>query len=147
MTGWLDSYRGAVYPWHCDHVGHMNVMHYVGKFDEATWNLSTAMGLTPSWLRDNNRGMAAVSQKIAYHRELHPGDVVAVRSGVLEMKDKVVRFLHEMRNAETGEISAVTELTAVHLDKATRRACPFDAEIAGRGRGMIVPYDTAGLWT
>ena len=36
----LDSevtYRGVVYPWDCDHMGHMNVMRYVGKFDEATW--------------------------------------------------------------------------------------------------------------
>ena len=22
----LVTYRGTVYPWHCDHVGHMNVM-------------------------------------------------------------------------------------------------------------------------
>ena len=27
------TYRGGVYPWHCDHVSHMNVMWYVGKFD------------------------------------------------------------------------------------------------------------------
>jgi acyl-CoA thioester hydrolase len=26
----LITYRGAVYPWHCDHRGHMNVMWYVG---------------------------------------------------------------------------------------------------------------------
>jgi acyl-CoA thioester hydrolase len=25
--------RGTVYPWRCDHMGHMNVMWYVGKFD------------------------------------------------------------------------------------------------------------------
>jgi acyl-CoA thioester hydrolase len=30
------TYRGTIYPWHCDHMGHMNVMWYVGKFDEAT---------------------------------------------------------------------------------------------------------------
>jgi acyl-CoA thioesterase FadM len=29
------TYRGTVYPWQCDHVGHMNIMWYVGKFDEA----------------------------------------------------------------------------------------------------------------
>jgi hypothetical protein len=37
------TYRGVVHPWHCDHMGHMNGMWYVGKFDEATWNLS------PTW--------------------------------------------------------------------------------------------------
>jgi hypothetical protein len=29
------TYRGTVCPWQCDHVGHMNIMWYVGKFDEA----------------------------------------------------------------------------------------------------------------
>lgn len=29
------TYRGTVYPWQCDHVGHMNIMWYVGKFDAA----------------------------------------------------------------------------------------------------------------
>ncbi|CUW41806.1 3-hydroxyacyl-CoA dehydrogenase [Magnetospirillum sp. XM-1] len=147
MPGWIDSYRGAVYPWHCDHVGHMNVMHYVGKFDEATWNVFTALGVTPSWMRDNQRGMAAVSQKIAYRRELHAGDVVTIRSGLLEVKDKSVRFVHEMRNGETGEVAAVTELVGVHLDKTTRRAASLPAEIAERCRSKIVTYDTTGLWT
>jgi len=44
----LETYRGAVYPWHCDQMGHMNVMWYVGKFDEATWNLFAEMGVTLS---------------------------------------------------------------------------------------------------
>jgi acyl-CoA thioesterase FadM len=38
------TYRGTVYPWHCDHIGHMNVMWYVGKFDEATWNSRKSKG-------------------------------------------------------------------------------------------------------
>ena len=39
------TYRGTVYPWQCDHVGHMNVMWYVGQFDEANWNLLARIGL------------------------------------------------------------------------------------------------------
>jgi acyl-CoA thioester hydrolase len=26
---------------------------YVGKFDEATWDLMAAIGITPAYLRDN----------------------------------------------------------------------------------------------
>jgi acyl-CoA thioester hydrolase len=59
------TYRGTVYPWQCDHVGHMNIMWYVGKFDEANWNLFARLGLTPSYLRESGRGMAAVQQNIA----------------------------------------------------------------------------------
>src|SRR5512140_2306180 len=94
------TYRGMVYPWHCDHMGHMNVMWYVGKFDEATWNLFTAMGITPTYIRDNERGMVAVEQRISYKRELLAGDVVTIRSGILEMKEKAIRFCHEMQNEE-----------------------------------------------
>ena len=38
------TYRGTVYPWQCDHVGHMNIMWYVGKFDEATGIYSRGSG-------------------------------------------------------------------------------------------------------
>jgi acyl-CoA thioester hydrolase len=133
------TYRGVVYPWHCDHVGHMNVMWYVGKFDEATWQLFAMFGLTPSFLREQGRGMAAVQQNITYKRELRAGDVVSIRSGVLEIREKVIRFFHEMYNDETGEIAATTELTGVHMDTVLRKACPFPAQMFERARALIVP--------
>ena len=40
------TYRGAVQVWQCDHMGHMNVMWYVGKFDEGTWNFFASLGIT-----------------------------------------------------------------------------------------------------
>ncbi len=125
----LVTYKGCVYPWHCDHVGHMNVMWYVGKFDEATWNLFAALGLTPSYLRTHNLGMAAVQQNITYKRELLAGDIVEIRSRVEELREKSVRFVHEMFNAEAGAIAAVCELTGVHMDRTARRAVPFPAEL------------------
>ena len=119
------TYRGTVYPWHCDHVGHMNVMWYVGKFDEATWNFFARFGLTPAYLRESGRGMAAVQQNISYKRELLAGDIVEVRSCLLEVRDRSIRFVHEMRNAETGEIAAICELTGVQMDRKARKAVAF----------------------
>ncbi|GLR89270.1 acyl-CoA thioesterase [Bradyrhizobium iriomotense] len=123
------TYRGTVYPWQCDHVGHMNIMWYVGKFDEANWNLFARLGLTPSYLRSSGRGMAAVQQNITYKRELLAGDIIAIRSIVLELREKSIRFRHEMSNAETGEIAATCEITAVHMDRAARKSTPFEAVI------------------
>lgn len=133
----LITYRGAVYPWHCDHMGHMNVMWYVGKFDEATWQLFARLGLTPEFMRAHGRGMAALEQNIAYKRELVAGDVVSVRSAVLEIRDKVIRFSHEMRNDHSGEVAATTLLTAAHLDTAARRACAFPQEIRAAAQALI----------
>jgi acyl-CoA thioester hydrolase len=140
MADLIETYRGTVYPWQCDHMGHMNVMWYVGKLDEATWNFFAAIGITPSYLRKGNRGMAAVEQNISYRRELHAGEIVAIGSVLVEIRDKVLRFVHEMRNAETGEIAAVCVLTGVHIDTQTRKSCVFPAEILQRGRDLVRPY-------
>src|SRR3979490_805244 len=93
----------------------MNIMWYVGKFDEANWNLFARLGLTPSYLRESGRGMAAVQQNISYKRELLAGDIV----------ENLIRFMHEMRNAETGEVVAACEITGVHMDRQARKSTPF----------------------
>ena len=141
MNEMIETYRGTVYPWHCDHMDHMNVMWYVGKFDEGTWNFFSMLGVTPGYLRNNGRGMAAVEQRIAYKRELHAGDTVAVRSGAIEVRDKAIRFVHEMRNADTQEISAVTLLTGVFIDTVARKSCALPEIVAARAREFTVSYD------
>jgi len=140
-----ETYRGVVYPWHCDHVGHMSVMWYVGKFDEATWQLFSMMGVTPAYMRENQRGMVAVEQKVAYKKELWAGDVLNIRSGILEIREKMVRFCHEMRNQVSREVVATTSLKSVHIDTRTRKTCPFPTEIINRGCQMVVFYEPEGL--
>jgi hypothetical protein len=44
-------------------------------------------------------------------------------SVLLEIRDKSIRFMHEMRNAETGEIAAIREFTGVHLDRQAASPC------------------------
>jgi len=130
-------YRGTVYPWHCDHMGHMNVMWYVGKFDEATWQLFSALGLSRSRLSAEGAGMAAVEQHIEYKRELRAGDLITIRSSILEVMEKAIRFRHEMVNDETGEIAANTILVGVHLDLTARKAKPFPDDVRERATRMI----------
>ena len=122
------TYKGAVYPWQCDHIGHMNVMWYVGKFDEATWQLFAAAGITPSYLRSQQRGMVAVDQRLSYRGELYAGDVISVRSAIIELGKSSVRFVHEMQRDETGEHVATSMLKGVHIDTVARRSCPLPEE-------------------
>src|SRR5262249_13805920 len=114
---------GMVYPWQCDHMGHMNVMWYTNKFDEASWQLLGRLGLTPSWLQERGTGVAAVEQYIQYKRELHAGNLITVRSRLLEVKEKSIQLTHEMRNDETEELVATCVIVGVHFDRATRKAC------------------------
>jgi acyl-CoA thioester hydrolase len=142
--GKLDiTYRGTVQLWHCDHMGHMNVMWYVGKFDEATWNLAAMMGMTTQYLKANNRGMAALDQRIAYKREAMPGDVITIRTALLEVKPKIVRFVHEMKRGD-GLHLATMLVTAVHMDTSARKSIVFEPQIFAATQAMLEP-DPA-LW-
>ena len=138
MPEMLLTYRGVVYPWHCDHVGHMNVMWYVGKFDEATWQFFNILGLTPGYLRSQKRGMAAVDQHISYIREMHAGSVVSVRTALVGFKEKSIQFVHEMIDDDKGDVVAKTALKGVHLDTELRKSCPFPESIAAKMASLVM---------
>lgn len=131
------TYRGTVYPWHCDHMGHMNVMWYVGKFDEATWQLFRSIGLSSARMSKEQSGMVAVEQHIEYKRELRAGDTISVHSAILEVKEKSMRLVHEMRNDETGEVAATTEIVGVYFDTLARKTRPLPPDVRDRAVLLI----------
>ena len=133
MSEWKTTYRGIVYPWHCDHMGHMNVMWYTSKFDEACWQLLSMLGLNVARFRQDGTGMAAVEQHIQYKRELHAGDAVTVQSALLEVKDKSIHMLHKMTDDATGQVAATTVVVGVHIDAVGTKGDSPSSGCAGEG--------------
>ena len=132
------TYRGIVYPWQCDHMGHMNVMWYTGKFDEASWSMLARLGLTQERLSASHRGMAAVQQNITYKRELRAGDVITISTALLEVREKVIRCVHEMTKDASGETAATAEVTGVHIDTRIRRSIELPPETRQRASELIL---------
>jgi len=122
MSEWKMTYRGIVYPWQCDHMGHMNVMYYANKFDEACWQLLSMLGLNPARFAEEGTGMAAVEQHIQYRRELRAGQAVTIQSAVLEVKEKSIHMLHKLIDDASGEVAATTVVVGVHIDAMLRKA-------------------------
>ena len=137
MSAMVETARGTVHRWQCDHMGHVNVRAYGERFEEACWQFYAMIGLKPSRLRSGEIHMAAVQQDIAYRKELYGGDVVIVRTTMLEVRDKVIRFVHEMINGETGDIAATCTFTVVCLDAAERRARAFPDDVLERARALL----------
>ena len=133
----IETYRGVVYPWQMDHMDHMNVQFYVACFDEATWHLFAALGMTPGYFKENRRGMAALEQRTQYKRELHPGALIRITSELLEMKPKTIRFLHRMYDVENGEEVATSELVGAHIDTDARKALAFGPDLVKRQADFI----------
>ena len=133
----IETYRGIVYPNQLDHMDHMNVQWYVSKFDEATWHLFSAIGITNTYIHENNRGMAALEQTTKYQSEVTAGDLLHINSKVLEITEKKIRFLHIMLNTETEKEVATSELLAIHLDRAKRKSCILPEYIQAKCKELI----------
>jgi acyl-CoA thioester hydrolase len=142
MSKFRITYRGTVYPWQCDHMGHMNVMWYTGKFDEASWQFLASLGFNRARLRKENACMAALEQHITYKRELRAGDIVTIRSAVIEVKDKISRVLHEMRNDETGDVVATASILAIYFDATAREARSMPSDLKMRAEAALNCWET-----
>ena len=66
---------------------------------------------------------------------------VAVRTGILELRDKVLRFRHELINTETGQVSSTCEFTVVCLDPEARKSRSFPAEVATKAAAYMLPAE------
>jgi acyl-CoA thioester hydrolase len=116
----IETYRGVVYPWSMDHVGHMNVASYTARFDEATWHFLGRVGLTPSFLKRAGRSAVAADQKTQYKREVLSGTLLHITTELREVGRKSIRFVHHMYDSETNEEVATTELVGVYFDLERR---------------------------
>ncbi len=133
----IEAYRRIVYPNQLDHMDHMNVQRYLSKFDEGTWPLFSLVDITNSYIHDNNKGMAALEQTTKYKAEVMAGDLLVVKSKILEVKDKTIRFIHTMVHADSQSEGVTTELVAVHLDRQKRKGCSLPEDIRSRCEALI----------
>lgn len=135
--GEIPTYKGAVHPGQCDHMGHMNVLWYTAKFDEASWAFLSALGIHPTYLRDAGRRMAAVKQTISYMTEVFTGDAITVATSLTYLGVTSLRFRHHMYRDCAADPVAVSELVAVHLDVATRRGCEFPPALRSKMYSLL----------
>ena len=133
------TFRGVVYPWHLDHMDHMNVQHYVGMFDQASWILLAWLGLDSKYFSQNRRGMAALEQSISYKAELRVGDMFEIRSSIVEVREKTMRLRHDMYKVNADTLAASTTILAVHLDTDARKSLPLPAALRERARVLMQP--------
>ena len=138
MSGLIETYRGLVYPWQCDHQGHLNTKEYVGCFDAAFWHHLTAMGFTRAYLDSVNRGFADVKDTLEYKAEVPVSARIIVESGLLRIGKSSITALHTMRDVETGEVSATSEKITVYFDLEARASAPLPDDMRDHMSSFIV---------
>ncbi len=137
------THRSTVQAWECDHMGHMNVRHYMAKFDDAAWTFLSMLGITNRYFEDHNAGVAAIDHQVSYMRELMPGDSVIIHTQLALLEGKKFKMIHKMSDAVSGDEVASCELFGVHMDRSVRRAANFPEEILQKAQAFLADTQKA----
>ena len=138
MSDWVKTFRGVVLASEYDAASYMNSRMYVSRFDQATWLLLHAIGLTPSTMKESRLRVAIVRQNYQFMRELRGGELVQVRSGFLAVGDKYFRFLHPMFDEESATMLATCDSVAVQAALQTNQSVPLDDVLRERAKAHLV---------
>ena len=132
----VETFRGVVHPWQCDAMGHMNVRHYVGMFDDAGFQLLGMVAGSSDALFRGGRGWADVRHAFEYRHEARAGALVTIRSGIGRVGRTSVVMRHEMSDTLAGTPLATAEIVTVLFDLAARRALPLPDEYRDRALAL-----------
>lgn len=129
----LPCYHRATIPQaYLDVMGHMNIRHYMGLFDDAAWGFFADFGMTEAYYQSTTGGAFALEQHICYLAEVHLGETVAIHTRVNGRTAKRIHFIHFMINETTSKLAATLEVIGSHANRETRRTSPFPPEIAAQ---------------
>lgn len=139
VNGYFDSFRGMVNTWECDDNGHMNVQFYVARASDGAFFLRHALGLTPGVIRETGRTMIAIEEHFRFHRELRAGDMMRMRSRLIEMRPRTLVVYHELLNAATDETAATVVAVSAQFDMKARKTIPWTDDAKARGEKLVGP--------
>jgi acyl-CoA thioester hydrolase len=143
MSHSVETYRGVVSAWECDHFGHMNVQFYMARIAAATSSLLGAIALPRQRMRDEHLGFAAVRQEIDYRREALAGDALVMRSAMVSASGRKLILRHGLFDAATGELAAAVRGVGVLIDLKARKSVSVPADVAAAAERIRVPDDHA----
>ena len=136
---WFETYRGMVLPQECDDFGHLNIAHYVAKFDVANYHIYARIGLHCISPPPARIGLCGTENAIRYRSELRSGDVLVARSLIVGFHDPLVHFITELTKVEDTVASATFEEIACCFDLTTRSSTAFPEDVGREIARLIAP--------
>ncbi|WP_273727520.1 thioesterase family protein [Brucella gallinifaecis] len=133
MSGFV-TFVGVAHSWMCDVMGHMNVRHYAGMFDDASFQL---LGHIAGKIPDERFGWADVRSIMEYKKEVPAGDLLTIRSQVLKVGRSSITFRQIMAGSLDGELRAINETTSVCFDKIGRHSLTLEQAMRMRAEKLF----------
>lgn len=133
----LPLFRQTVRPEWIDYNGHMSEAFYVLVFGHATDALMDAVGLGPGYRERTGCSLYTVEAHVRYLAEVDEGTPLTLRTRVLGVDGKKLRFAHEMYAGEEGapQTAATSELFALHV--GGEGSAPFPEPVRERLTALL----------
>lgn len=141
MSTWKETFRGVVYPWHCDHLGHMNVKNYVGMFDQAAFHIMAMIGFSSHNMDEMGETLVDARNTVEYRHEQKAGSLIVVESALTRIGGKSITAKHRMMNIETGDLAATAEIVSVYFSLKTRASLPIPDDVRATMERFLVAED------
>ncbi len=137
----IDIYKGMANTWECDENGHLNVRYYVAKVREGLATLWHDIGLTRSVRGAAGADMVVLDKHLRFLREVHPGQGLIGRAGVLEVGDHWMRVYVELVNSHSDAVAATFNMLIHYLGTETGNpeAIPSDVQDRAKALAMELP--------
>lgn len=139
MQAGIESFRGVVFPWHCNSMGHMSVQQQAPLLDNATYHLLGEFGPTVEDRADGQYGWAHVKQEIFYLQELVAGDLLVLRSGVIATGKSSIRHRTVVIRRCDDKLCTVMEAVTVRFHLGRRETISLTDEERRIAAGLAAP--------
>ena len=118
---WIDTYRGTVHRWEVDNVDHFTVAFYFERFEDATAALLHTLGLDHASLAVTKRACVTLTCHVRYLRELRMGDILHIRSGVINAEAESLLLGHQVIDSGDGALctTVAQRIALVEMDSRT----------------------------
>src|SRR2546427_4909798 len=138
LDGFMVSTRDAVKAGEVEANGWIALPAAIHRFSAANGHVLAAFGLTPGYMRDNDRGFSTFEFQLGFEHGVRAGDPLTVRSALTHVGNSSMRILHVMTDERSGERVATLEQSGVQLDLAARRPAPLAPPLRERALKLLV---------
>ena len=142
----IGACRRTAHPRRRGHAGDLNAMCCAGLFGGATRHRFARIGLTRGLIRRTGalrrHWIGTLDPTIDRRRRRRP-----IRSGIVELRDKMIRFAHDMVSAGDAGRAVTGQKQVPHFATPARREGPYPAGSAAQVRPPLVQREAGAAQT
>ena len=126
---WFETHRAVVFPWRCDHLGHMNARWYLHHFDDGGFHYFSKLGYNTVALKRRRTEPVIAQYQVNFIKEMLPGQLILVKSAVSRVGSKSLTINHRMYDADNGALHASCEALCVCFDDVERKSAVIPDDV------------------